>query len=162
MTQISAHRETWTEMILIPNESAEDPDKLLIKAYLHWQSVSVIVDYPLPSQRQYFHPMAKVMDNTYHWQRDPDWQLQRFHTRACHSAIPSQCPSLAARAIMLSTHFFPPWHRFCWGSIVETEKNKGLQLVFCAVASDEEVTVGRVLLNLITLRWRCSLETARA
>lgn len=111
--------------------SAEDWDKFLIKAYLQWQSVSVIVDYSLPSQRQQFHPTAKVMANIYYWQRNPDRQVQRCHKRAFHHVNPHQWPSLVARAIMLS-HLLPPWYRLRWGSIVETEKTR-LFISFCFV-----------------------------
>lgn len=111
-------------------ESAEDWDKFLIKAYLHWQSVSVIVDYSLSPQRQCFYPTAKVMANIYYWKRNPDRQVRKYHKRAYRHAIPHQWPSLAAGAIVLSTHLLPPWHRLCWGSIVETEKNKSFHLIF--------------------------------
>lgn len=43
---------------------------------------------------------------------------------------------------------------------METEKTKSFHLVFGAVASDVEVTVGRVLPKPATLIWRCSLEIA--
>lgn len=59
--QSSDHRETWTEILLILNQSVEDPNKFPIKAYLY--SVSI------PWQRWWIIPITK---------RDPDWWVQNL------------------------------------------------------------------------------------
>ena len=63
--------EAWTELILIPNKSGEDPDKFLIKAHLHWQSVS---DCRLSSAfPKTLFPSHSKGDGQYQWMAKRSW-----------------------------------------------------------------------------------------